>query len=129
MQGVQVQFLVRELRSHTPPGLKNQSINQEQCCSQFSKDFKNGPRLKKKKSQCHSQRREEENRAGLRAGKPHDCPCMALRPWWALPLRPVPALYSSAGYLAQTPPALRTACKTAPRRSLPLPGEETPRHN
>ena len=49
MQGVRVQFLVRELRSHTPPGLKNQSINQEQCCSQFSKDFKNGPRLKKKK--------------------------------------------------------------------------------
>ena len=60
---------------------KNQSIKQKQCCNKFSIDFKNGPRLKKKKqSQCHSQRRKEENRAGLRAGEPHDCPCLAPRP-------------------------------------------------
>lgn len=72
--------------------------------------------LKKKQSQCHSQRRKEGNRAGLGAGEPRDCRCLARRPWWALPPRPVPALYSSAGHLAQAPSALRAKEKRVSAR-------------
>ena len=41
MQGVQVQSLVGELRSHMPCGQKNQNIKQKQCCNKVNKDFKN----------------------------------------------------------------------------------------
>ena len=40
MQGVWVQSLVRELRSHMPPGQKKQNIKQKQNCNKFNKDFK-----------------------------------------------------------------------------------------
>ena len=43
MQGVPVQFLVRELRSHIPCGQKTKNIEQKQYCNKFNKDFKNGP--------------------------------------------------------------------------------------
>ena len=36
--GVQVQSLVRELRSHMP--CENENINQNQYCNKFNKDFK-----------------------------------------------------------------------------------------
>ena len=42
-QGVQVQSLVEELRSHMPCGQKNQSIKQKQYCNKFNKDLKNSP--------------------------------------------------------------------------------------
>ena len=47
MQGVQVQPLVGELRSHMPHQ-KKQNIKQKQYCNKFNKDFKNGPHQKKK---------------------------------------------------------------------------------
>ena len=40
MEEVQVQSLVRELKSHMPYG-------QKQCWNEFNKDFKNGPHQKK----------------------------------------------------------------------------------
>ena len=46
MQGVQVQFLVGELRPHTPRSQKNQNMEQKQCCNQFNKDCKNDPHQK-----------------------------------------------------------------------------------
>ena len=52
MQGVWVQSLVGELRSHRPRGQKKQNIKQKQYCNKFNEDFKNGPHqknLKKKK--------------------------------------------------------------------------------
>ena len=53
MQGVRIQSLVRELRSHLPRGQKKpKNIKQNQYCNKFNKDFKNGPHqknLKKKK--------------------------------------------------------------------------------
>ena len=39
MQGLQVQSLVKELRSYMPHGLKTQNIKQKQYCNKFSKDF------------------------------------------------------------------------------------------
>ena len=48
MQGVRVQSLVGELRSHRPRGQKNQNIKkQKQYCDKFNKDFK---KIFKKKS-------------------------------------------------------------------------------
>ena len=47
MQRMQVPSLVRELRSHTPHGQKNQNIKQKQYCNKLSKDFKNGPHQNK----------------------------------------------------------------------------------
>ena len=47
MQGVWVQSLVGELRSHTPHGQKTKNIKQKQYCNNFNKDFKNGPHAKK----------------------------------------------------------------------------------
>ena len=47
MQGLWVPSLLRELRSHVPPGQKHQNIKQKQYCNKFYKDFKHGP-LKKK---------------------------------------------------------------------------------
>ena len=47
MQGVRVQSLAGGLRFHMPHDPRNQNIDQKQCCNKFSKDFKNGPRLKK----------------------------------------------------------------------------------
>ena len=44
MQGVRVQSLVRELRSHMPWGQKKR----HKYCNKFNKDFKNGPHQKKK---------------------------------------------------------------------------------
>ena len=40
--GVQIQSLVRELRSHMPHGQKRkkEDIKQKQCCNKFNKDFK-----------------------------------------------------------------------------------------
>ena len=49
MQGVRVQSLVRELRSHMSRGKINQNIKQKQYYNKFNKDFKNGPHQKKKK--------------------------------------------------------------------------------
>ena len=46
MQGVQVQSLVGERRSHMPCG---QKAKQKQYCNKFNKHFKNGPHQKKKK--------------------------------------------------------------------------------
>ena len=43
MQGVPVQFLVRELRSHIPCGQKTKNTEQKQYCNKFNTDFKNGP--------------------------------------------------------------------------------------
>ena len=43
MQGVQVQSLVRELRSHE----KIKHIKQKQYYNKFNKDFKSGPHQKK----------------------------------------------------------------------------------
>ena len=43
MQRVQVQSLVRKLRSHMPRGLKKQNIKQKQYCNKFKKAFKKGP--------------------------------------------------------------------------------------
>ena len=48
VQGVWVQSLVGELRSHMPHSQKYQSIEQKQYCNKFNKDFKNGPHQKKK---------------------------------------------------------------------------------
>ena len=42
MQGVRVQFLVRELRSHMPQAPKNQKMKWKQHCNKFNKHFKNG---------------------------------------------------------------------------------------
>ena len=47
MQGVQVQSLVRELRSHMPCNQKTK-YKTKQCCNKFSEDFKNGLHSKKK---------------------------------------------------------------------------------
>ena len=41
MQGMPVQSLVKELRSHMPRGQKNRK--QKQYSNKFNKDFKNGP--------------------------------------------------------------------------------------
>ena len=50
MQGVQVQSLVRELRSHMPWSQKTkQTKKQKQYCNMFSKDFDNGPYQKKER--------------------------------------------------------------------------------
>ena len=48
VQGVWVQFLVGELRSHMHLWPKKQSLKQKQYCNQVNKDFKNGTHLKKK---------------------------------------------------------------------------------
>ena len=42
MQGVQVQSLVGELRSHMPCDQKKKT-KQKQYCNEFNKDFENGP--------------------------------------------------------------------------------------
>ena len=42
MQGMLVQSLVRELKSHMPCRQKNQNIKQKQYCITFNKDFKSG---------------------------------------------------------------------------------------
>ena len=49
--GVQIQPLVRELRSHMPHGQKRkkEDIKQKQCCNKFMKDFKMVHIKKKKK--------------------------------------------------------------------------------
>ena len=50
MEGVWVQSLVGELRSHMPGGKKQQNktkektpIKQKEYCNKFNKDLKNGP--------------------------------------------------------------------------------------
>ena len=48
--GIQVQALLRELKSHKPHGQKNQNIKQKHYCNKFNKDFKNGVKKKKKRS-------------------------------------------------------------------------------
>ena len=52
MQGIWVQSLVGELRSHMPCGQKSQHIKQKHDGNRFNKDFKNGSHQKilKKKS-------------------------------------------------------------------------------
>ena len=52
MQGVQIQSLVGELRSHMPHGQNTKNIKQKQNCNKFNEDFKNGlhpKKLKKKR--------------------------------------------------------------------------------
>ena len=46
-QGVRVQSLVRDLRSHTPCDQKTKTYKQNQYFNKFNKDFKRGPYLKK----------------------------------------------------------------------------------
>ena len=46
MQGVRVQSLVGELRSHMPRGQKTEA-KQKQYCNKLSKDFRSGPHFKK----------------------------------------------------------------------------------
>ena len=48
MQGMRVQSLFGELRSHMPCGQKN--IKQKQYCNKSNKDFLNGPYLKSLKN-------------------------------------------------------------------------------
>ena len=48
MRGLQIQTLVRELRSTGLLTKKNQNIKQKQCCNKFNKDFENGPHTKVK---------------------------------------------------------------------------------
>ena len=62
MHGVQVQSLVRELRSHMPGSQKKKNtpkIKQKQYCKKLSTGFKNGPlqkrSLKKKKDPLYHQ--------------------------------------------------------------------------
>ena len=43
-QGVWVQSLVEELRSHMPKKKKTKNIKYKQYCNKSNKDFKNGPR-------------------------------------------------------------------------------------
>ena len=38
MQGEQVQFLVGEVRPHTPYSQKNENMEQKQYCNQYNKD-------------------------------------------------------------------------------------------
>ena len=40
IQGVQVQSLARELRSHIPQGQRVKNIKQKLYCNKFNKDFK-----------------------------------------------------------------------------------------
>ena len=52
VQGVRVWSLVRELRSHMPPGQKKKkkpNRKQKQHCNKFNKYFKSGPHQKKLK--------------------------------------------------------------------------------
>ena len=49
MQGVWVQSLVRELRSHVPYGQKKPKHKTETMLQQIDKEFKSGPCPKKKK--------------------------------------------------------------------------------
>ena len=46
MQGVWVQFLVRDLTSHMSSGQKTKNIEQKQYCNKFNKDLKGGPHKK-----------------------------------------------------------------------------------
>ena len=48
MQGAQIPFLLRGLRSHMPPDQKHCKIKQKQYYNKFNKDFLNGSHLKKK---------------------------------------------------------------------------------
>lgn len=48
---------------------------------------------------------------------------------WALPPPPFPAIYSSAGPLAQTPAALTAAWEMAQGESMSLRVKEIPRHS
>ena len=52
MQGLWVQSLVEELRSHMPHN-KNTKHKAEAYCNKFNKDFKNGPHQKKLHSALH----------------------------------------------------------------------------
>ena len=65
MQGAQVRSLVRELRSHIPPGQKNQNVKQKQYCNKFNKDFKNGPDIQIKiKNNAQSRDGKDSNLTG-----------------------------------------------------------------
>ena len=57
-RGVQVRFLIGELRSHMASWPKNQNIKQKQYCKKFNKDFKNGPHQKKEKKKSLKKKRE-----------------------------------------------------------------------
>ena len=47
MQGLQIQSLIGEPRSHMPQGQQTEHKQQKQYCNKFNKDFKNGPHQKK----------------------------------------------------------------------------------
>ena len=48
MQGLQIQSLIGELRSHMSQGQQTEHKQQKQYCNKFNKDFKNGPHQRKK---------------------------------------------------------------------------------
>ena len=58
MQGVQVQSLVQELRSHKPQGQKKQNLKQKQYCNKFNKGFKKWSTSKKKNLKKKYSRRD-----------------------------------------------------------------------
>ena len=70
MQGVLVQSLVGEQRSHVPCGQKNPKQKTEAYCNKFNKDFKNGPHQKKnlKKEKKVEEEEGEGEEAGRREG-------------------------------------------------------------
>ena len=50
VQGVQVQVLISELRSHKRHSQKPEYAQQKQCCNKFNKDFKIGPHQQQQKN-------------------------------------------------------------------------------
>ena len=65
MQGVQIQSLIRELRSYMPQGRKKQNMKQKQYCTKFSKGFEKSPHLKKI---FKKERKKEVRRVGSQSG-------------------------------------------------------------
>ena len=59
MQGVQVQFLIRELRSYMLQDQKKQNIKQKQYCTKFSKGFEKSPHLKKNLKKINKKRSQQ----------------------------------------------------------------------
>ena len=62
MQGVQVRYLVGELRSHVPHSQKNQKVRQKQYCNKFNKDLKKKKTFRRIFSEfCNKMRGDLEN--------------------------------------------------------------------
>ena len=60
IQGIQVQSLVQDLRSHI--GASTQNIKQKQYCNKFNKNFKNGPHQQNLKKKERSFRGSDKRR-------------------------------------------------------------------